>query len=315
MKDEWDYEPPVAAADEWDYEQPGIDTRIDMDAWQPVPEGQKDFGDQLLAGVSGFADTVTMGLGDETAAGLEAGAEWLGGSREDNLYQKHLDKGQAAREQLAGQYPTEFEQGEYTGMGTQMLTPSGAGKAAIGAGGKVVGGAKNVADKSVLALGDTVGAAVSKGPLGKLKDRRAFDATKSADTARDVEGMEFAQKLYETTMVRAAVDQSRMNAVGGVVKGFFPKTAVEATAQVIGHNIYPGGGLLAQTGVRTAKRKLGPAANAFNKKYGELVLGFAGRGAEATTANVFIKQQQDPEFRAMLKAAKDEAAQAAKEAE
>jgi hypothetical protein len=43
-------------------------------------------------------------------------------------------------------------------------------------------------------------------------------------------------------------------------------------------------------------------------RYGNFLRPLVERGSAAVTSNVFVKQQQDPEFRAALKAAKEEAA-------
>ena len=319
----------------------GVDTRIDMDAWQPVPEGEKDFGDQLLAGVSGFADTVTMGLGDETAAGLEAFADWAGGSREDNLYQKHYDKGQAARDQLAGQYPTEFEQGEWTGMGTQMLAPSGVTKAGLARAGQVKGAA------------DTM---IGKG-AGKVKDVILDSPIKNYPKAAAFVKGSVPSSVGDLAAMGAGAVASPISPITGAAGGLATKRAVEAGAShfvkraqhakvadvKMGEKVASLQNLMAKmdgmapdSGAAAALRRglpklekiakesydlsksdyTGRAAGAvydLNQKFGPYMKELAKRGNDAFISNVFIKQQQDPEFRAMLKAAKMEAAKASEE--
>ena len=319
----------------------GVDTRIDMDAWQPVPEGEKDFGDQLLAGVSGFADATTMGLGTKTAAGLEAFADWAGGSREDNLYQKHLDKGQAARDQLAGQYPTEFEQGEYTGIGTQMLAPSGVTKAGLAGAGRVKAGADTMIGKGADKVKDVIldtplknypkaagfvkgavprsvgdlatmgaGAAVSPvnpitGAAGALGAKRALEAGSRAFVNRAARAKEGAQQVkdHASSLQNLLVQLEKVapsSSMTATLKKNLPQIEEIATATAEHHKgDYVG-------------RSAG-AVYDLSQKFGPYLKELAVRGHDALTANVYIKQNQDPEFRAMLKAAKLEAGKVSEE--
>jgi len=70
-------------------------------------------------------------------------------------------------------------------------------------------------------------------------------------------------------------------------------------------------------GVRQISKKIvgteglfGREGSKFAQKYGRWLADTTQRGTGAVTANVFVRQQSDPEFNAMLKAAKDEAANA-----
>ena len=318
--------------------------------YQPVAAADKEWGDQLAAGVSGFADTVTMGLGDETAAGMSAAGDWildktgindLGDQSFTDMYRNRLGQGQDVRERLAGQYPTEFEQGEWTGMGTQMLAPSGVTKAGLAGAGRVKAGADTMIGKGAGKVKDVIldsplknypkasafvkgavprsvgdlatmgaGAVVSPvnpitGAAGALGAKRGLEAGARHFVGRAKFAKEQAGQVKEhATSLRDLL---------GRLEEIAPKESMTTTLR---KNLPTIEKIAEKTTGYVKSDYTGRAAGAvydFGQKYGPYMKELAVRGNDAMIANVFIKQNQDPEFRAMLKAAKLEAAKESEE--
>ncbi|MDB4786325.1 hypothetical protein OAG36_01175 [bacterium] len=329
-----------------------------------TPEPEKEFSvmddivDPAMAGVAGFADTVTMGLGDETAAGMAAAGDWaadkvgyhdMGDQSFTDMYQQRLAQGQEAQAQLQERNPNAFLAGERTGFGTQLMAPGGAvtkgvagptkeaASAALTNIGKIPGvqqakqgvGAvvdavksvtvnpvKKISDKVVAKGSQWVEEGVAASPVGKYEKTKqaAHDAlSKGRDRIMDAGGK--PSTVSDVQMAQSITDMTRLGTAKSALKGALPRTAGEATAQAVGHSFVPGGGFVLQHMVRhgTLGKMTSAAGKKLNAKYGQWLTDQAARGSDAITANVFIKQQNDPEFRTMMKQANEEEANQSQE--
>ena len=295
-----------------------VDTRIDMDA--PVPP--REMGGMESA-VQGFRDASTFGFGNELTAA--AGTAWEKIKSQDNAgdfpwaktYQDELATAEGANVQAQAQQPEMYTGGEVLGYGANLVIPGGAGS-------KI---AKKVGDKVVqTAISKPVAKAAkwaAESPIGQVvSDFAAPLAKKIGQKGKAGDGMGASRvKVYGSDTASGLVPPPKNILSKTVAEATIPQTAMEAVGALIGHGVVPFAGAplgvqaVRQTASRVVGHKglIGREGNAFAKKYGELVADWTARGTDALVANVFIKQNQDAEFRMMLKAAKEEAGKESEE--
>ena len=275
--------------------EPIEDTRIDMDA-----EQSRDVA-PWESTVQGFRDAATFGVGNELSAAAGSVYDKFSSPEDYNkktwgeTYDENLASMEDSNVQAQVQNPDAYTGGEVAGVGATALIPG------MGIAGKGVTGtaklAKAAADK------------VARIPL------RGAEAVGQTFPMNVIKGI--AQKKVAPVVSELGAATAKGTKLGDKVtrglfgaKTYLPETAMEAVGALIGHTVVPVAGAVAgKHTVRMTGDKLGQAGTRFANKYGQWVGDLAERGTGAITANVFVRQQSDPEFNAALKAAKLEAAE------
>ncbi len=293
-----------------------------------VPSEEKTLRNQVGSALSGFSDMTTMGLGKYPAAAINAGIDTVTGepgSFGEN-YDKWLTEGDDARDYAAQAYPSEFLGGEIAGFAGQMVSPKGV----VGALGSVKGFAddaiRGTVDKASKYLpeipvpmmfqgGETVAQTKAKQSAAQLiteSEKLAGMTGAQAQVGQRVAGESGREAAQAATVAKTASAAKTAEAGKGMLTAadVLPRSTTELIGGFLGlKSPMPGGYIAGVQATRQIVKKNAPAAAAFAEKYGKMMLPWFNRGGNAVVANVFIKQQQDPEFREMLAAAKKEAAE------
>ena len=285
--------------------------------------------------LEGAAETASFGLGDETVAGMDAvnkkfmDVTGLQDSDQSfrEMYGDSLQSRQASQEQSRKDYPSEYQSGEIAGMVAPMMTPGGAISSTVRGTGRAADTAvkgtgdfvkkgldKGLATDTGKAMADVVGSsrvAALKKLSGKFMPETATELAAGAigGATFGVPGAMVGVALKKAGQHYSDVPAKMAVKAADKVKGWFSgPNAVNSIEEFVKNSGgLPKGMSLSdaakhmnfETGAVNAGTRLAGKASNYLQKYGPALKEAALRSPDALTSYVFVKQQQDPEFRAM----------------